>query len=423
MMLKLALKQDKASRTNSRDVSSPSALESEAPLTPMTRTKHKLLSPKDEDKMDVDANILEKFLSSKIYVSTLDEGFFAVLMKDLRKEVWSHISDDKTFAIAMRVNKKWREELVTAWHKFCVERAFFDSYWDDKGKDWKWQLKCYVIHFKSDEVKNCPGTFEDTNGPYSGDYQENKQEGWGKKVFTDKSVYMGQWHNNLKHGEGTYIWEDKTSYVGAWKDDKYHGYGVKRWSDGDRYEGIWAEDRKHGYGTYIWSNGDRYDGEWLEDKQHGPGVFVWSTGVKYVGMFKDNMRSDDCATLTWPNGDRYEGGFKENLIEGHGTYKHASGDMYIGEWKASQRHGKAHYIYQYGGRFEGHFQEDQRNGLGVFEWPDGDRFEGQWKDGGRYGRGIFITKDGRVFDQEWRENPQSNYAEKVPAKHPDRFAR
>jgi len=387
----------------------------------LKETKNRLVSSMDIDKMEVDANALEVFLSSKTFVSTLCEGYFAVLMKDLRKEVWSHIDDDKTFAVAMRVNKRWKDELDIAWKQSCIKRTLLDEFWNDKGKDWKWQLRSITIKFHEGQFKNCPGTFEEKNGPYSGDWKDNKQEGYGKKIFADKSVYMGQWKDNMKHGQGTYIWEDKTRYVGGWKDDKYHGYGVKTWSDGDRYEGMWAEDRKHGYGTYIWSNGDRYDGEWFEDKQHGPGVFVWSTGVKYVGMFKDNMRNDEHAVLTWPNGDKYEGGFKDNLIEGHGTYRHSSGDMYIGEWKASQRHGKANYIYQYGGRFEGYFQDDERNGIGLFEWPDGDRFEGQWKDGGRFGRGIFVTKDGRVYDQEWRESPHSNYAEKVPSKYPDQY--
>lgn len=61
---------------------------------------------------------------------------------------------------------------------------------------------------------------------------------------------------------------------------------------------------------------------------------------------------------------RYQGGFIDNLIEGVGTYQHSSGDTYIGEWKASQRHGRANYIYQYGGRFDGYFLDDERNGQG-----------------------------------------------------------
>jgi hypothetical protein len=169
-------------------------------------------------------------------------------MKDLRKEVWSQIDDDKTFAVAMRVNKRWRVELEEAWKLFCLKRAIFDDFWLTAGKDWKWQLKKWKVVFTEDQIKNGPGTFHDKNGPYCGDWKDNKQEGWGKKVFSDNSVYVGQWKNSLKHGEGSYIWEDKTKYSGAWKEDKYHGYGVKTWSDGDRYEGTWADDKK----TWLW---------------------------------------------------------------------------------------------------------------------------------------------------------------------------
>jgi len=195
------------------------------------------------DSMEV---VLQEFLSSKFYVSTLCEGFFAVLMKDLRKEVWSQIDDDKTFAVAMRVNKRWRSELEEAWKVFGVERKIFDEYWFSVGKDWKWQIRAWRVVYPEGEIRNGPGTFHDKNGPYTGDWKESKQDGWGKKIFTDKSVYLGQWRDNLKHGEGTYVWEDKTKYSGAWRDDKYHGFGIKTWSDGDRYEGMWREDKKHG---------------------------------------------------------------------------------------------------------------------------------------------------------------------------------
>jgi hypothetical protein len=69
------------------------------------------IAPVELTPMEVEANTLEEFLSTKSFLSTLSEGYFAVLMQDLRKEVWSHIDDDKTFAIAMRTNKRWRNEL------------------------------------------------------------------------------------------------------------------------------------------------------------------------------------------------------------------------------------------------------------------------------------------------------------------------
>jgi hypothetical protein len=365
---------------------------------------------------------LRTFLWTKSFISTPSEGFFAVLTSDLRKEVWAHIDDHKTFARACQVNKLWKSEMEVAWKNLATQRHILDElpFWEERGKNWKWVAQCKLVKFTEAEQKNGCGTFNEANGTYEGEWIANNKEGLGKKAFTDKSVYMGSWKNNMKEGEGIYIWQDNTKYVGHWKEDKYHGYGVKSWSDGDQYEGCWKEDKKHGRGTYKWSNGDKYEGEWEEDKQHGKGFFVWATGVQYLGNFKENMRNDPHAVLTWPNGDRYEGGFKDNMIEGQGKYCHASGDQYIGEWKASQRHGRATYIYQYGGRFIGYFEDDERNGPGVFEWPDGDRFEGVWKHGSRYGKGTFISKKGGKSQvQEWREAPHSNYAEFIPRKSPN----
>jgi len=111
--------------------------------------------------MEVDANTLQAFLSSKSFVSTLNEGFFAVLMNDLRKEIWAHISDDKTFAFAMRVNHRWRQELEVAWKESCRRRLFIDAFWLDKGKDWKWMLKCNMVVFTENAIKNSPGTYEE----------------------------------------------------------------------------------------------------------------------------------------------------------------------------------------------------------------------------------------------------------------------
>lgn len=364
---------------------------------------------------------LHRFLWTKSFVSSPSEGFFAVLTNDLRKEVWSHIGDDATFARASQVNRKWKSEMEVAWKQYTSDRNLLQEleFWEDKGKNWKWVLRCKTVKYTEENLnKSGCGTFQEANGVYEGEWKENNKEGLGKKSFTDKSVYMGSWKNNMKEGQGVYIWQDNTKYVGHWKEDKYHGWGLKSWSDGDQYEGGWKEDKKHGRGTYKWSNGDKYEGEWEEDKQHGKGFFLWATGVQYVGYFKENMRNDPHAILNWPNGDRYEGGFKDNMIEGEGKYCHASGDRYIGEWKGSQRHGRATYVYQYGGRFVGFFEDDERNGPGVFEWPDGDRFEGTWKHGSRYGTGRYISKAGKVVPQEWHEAPHSNYAEFIPSKCP-----
>jgi len=241
---------------------------------------------------------LHNFWWTKSFVSSVTEGFFAVLTDDLRKEVWSHIMDDTTFANASRVNKKWHKEMQTAWLASVSSRNLLTelNFWEERGKSWKWVLQCKTHALTEIEMKNSAGIFIESNGTYEGEWKENQKDGLGKKSFSDKSVYMGQWKGNMKQGQGVYLWEDGTKYEGFWREDRYDGFGVKSWGDGDKYTGTWKEDKKHGKGQYTWVNGDRYDGEWKEDKQHGDGNFLWATGVQYIGKFKDNARCDTSAS-------------------------------------------------------------------------------------------------------------------------------
>jgi len=367
-----------------------------------------------------------QFLSNHyLVVPSLSEGWFSCLTDDIRKEIWSHIKDDKTFSRALQVNKKWRHEMEVQWQHYCLQRGYFidATFLASQGKDWKWVAKVkYLVHENPTPEQLAtiqgPVTIVDAEGNYEGDVVEGKRNGVGKRSFADGSVYLGLWKNDKKDGLGSLRWADQTSYTGQWKEDKYEGYGVKSWSDGDRFEGYWKDDKKTGRGIYLWSNGDRYEGEWDDDKQHGQGIFKWETGVIYYGIFKDNQREDSSALLVWPNGDKYQGSFKNNSIEGKGIYQHASGDKYTGEWRGSQRHGIATYEYVYGGKFVGNFVEDERNGHGTLYWPDGAKYEGCWKDGGRTGPGKFTSETGDVFFQEWFERPHRNYAERIPYRYP-----
>jgi len=109
---------------------------------------------------------LRSFLWTKSFVSTPSEGFFAVLTSDLRKEVWSHIDDHKTFARALQVNKLWKRELEVAWRVLAGERHLLDelAFWEERGRNWKWVIQCKLVQFTESDVKNGCGTFNEANG-------------------------------------------------------------------------------------------------------------------------------------------------------------------------------------------------------------------------------------------------------------------
>lgn len=77
----------------------------------------------------------------------LNEGFFASLTDDLRREVWQHIDSDQTFAQATRVNHRWHREMEAAWEAHCRKRVFFIDavFWDGAGRSWKWILQAYKV--------------------------------------------------------------------------------------------------------------------------------------------------------------------------------------------------------------------------------------------------------------------------------------
>lgn len=346
---------------------------------------------------------MDDLWSGSSYLSTPCEGFFAVLMDELRKEVFKFIAVDGDFARAARVNRRWNKEITTFWYQFAEKRGDFVEldFWKNQGKAWKWVIrsKITIIDLKDRDKFTGIGACQETNGLFEGEFKEGRKCGWGKKIYTaDKSYYIGCWDNSRKNGFGIYVWADGTRYEGFWKDDKYHGKGIKKWQNKDEYDGEWKEDKKHGTGKYRWGTGDEYYGEWEDDIQSGKGVMRWSSG------------------------DRYEGGFKNNMFEGIGTYYYEVGDKYVGEWKGNDRCGKAIYYYRYGGVFEGMFREDERNGEGVFTWPDKDEYQGVWKDGSRFGKGFFISFTSSIpQEQNWTtldENPHANYSTGVPRKWP-----
>jgi len=58
---------------------------------------------------------------------------------------------------------------------------------------------------------------------------------------------------------------DGSLYEGDWQNDKQNGYGRMIHLDGDVYEGQWKDNKAHGKGRYQHADGSTYDGEWKED--------------------------------------------------------------------------------------------------------------------------------------------------------------
>jgi len=57
----------------------------------------------------------------------------------------------------------------------------------------------------------------------------------------------------LKCGKGTYLYKDCNSkYSGDWERNLRNGYGKFFFDNGDVFEGFWKDGREHGEGCLTW---------------------------------------------------------------------------------------------------------------------------------------------------------------------------
>ena len=56
-------------------------------------------------------------------------------------------------------------------------------------------------------------------------------------------------------------------YTGEYFDDKKEGYGIFEWPDGKKYEGQWLNGKQHGKGTFFTPPNEKIEGTWVEGRR------------------------------------------------------------------------------------------------------------------------------------------------------------
>lgn len=97
-------------------------------------------------------------------------------------------------------------------------------------------------------------------------------------------VYTGEWKDDKPNGYGKFVYSQDVIYEGEWKDGKLHGQGIATGYEGTRFEGEWKYGKLDGYGTKS-DNGNTYVGEFKEGMMHGKGTLTMADGTSYVGTF------------------------------------------------------------------------------------------------------------------------------------------
>lgn len=78
-------------------------------------------------------------------------------------------------------------------------------------------------------------------------------------------------------------------YTGDWFDNKREGYGEYYYKNGERYKGEWKNHLKHGYGTLYNADWSSYEGEFFLNKKHGKGRFKDGLGFEYDEEWKKGI--------------------------------------------------------------------------------------------------------------------------------------
>ena len=60
----------------------------------------------------------------------------------------------------------------------------------------------------------------------------NCENGYGKWVYTDKTMYEGEWVGTKKNGQGVETWPNGYIYKGEFKNSEWRGIGTLNLPDG-----------------------------------------------------------------------------------------------------------------------------------------------------------------------------------------------
>jgi hypothetical protein len=138
-----------------------------------------------------------------------------------------------------------------------------------------------------DDLRHGRGKCElATGSTYDGEWRDDQYHGKGV-LKTATFEYVGDFEGGRRKGQGVCKFTDLgEEYRGAFDEDAENGKGKRLYADGTIYQGEWCDGKRHGKGACTYANGDEYQGEWVRDERHGYGVCVFADGTKYRGEWE-----------------------------------------------------------------------------------------------------------------------------------------
>ncbi|XP_012873350.1 PREDICTED: MORN repeat-containing protein 2 [Dipodomys ordii] len=88
-----------------------------------------------------------------------------------------------------------------------------------------------------------------------------------------------------RNGIGIHTTPNGIVYTGNWQDDKMNGFGKLEHFSGAVYEGQFKDNMFHGLGTYTFPTGAKYTGNFNENRVEGEGEYTDIQGLQWCGNF------------------------------------------------------------------------------------------------------------------------------------------
>lgn len=176
------------------------------------------------------------------------------------------------------------------------------------------------------------GTYKaryDDEAYFEGDWTDGCINGYGKGIYPDGSYYEGEWKNDFPNGIGKrYDKNGNLKYSGNFVNEKREGFGTFFYSNGDRYEGEWIAGDPYGKGTYYYNNGNSWTGTWNKDtKVSGNGYIYFNDGSYYCGNLNNELFDGNGVFVT-SDGCKFEGSFIKGQRHGKFIYTNAEGEKF-----------------------------------------------------------------------------------------------
>ena len=168
-----------------------------------------------------------------------------------------------------------------------------------------------------------------TNLKITGIFKENNISGIGIEESVEGGyVYTGEFINNKKEGYGYIVWKDGSKYQGEFRNNQLNGYGIIKFPENKYYQGEVKNGRMDGFGEFFWNEEKKYIGNYKNDKRNGFGVFIFKIFESKNPTLLNSTKKNNVLK----NYSAYIGAWKNGNMDGFGM-KVTNEEIKYGLWE------------------------------------------------------------------------------------------